>query len=131
MHHVLTFPCCLLHSSVLPQHLHAPHSLASQNLIPTILYTHRSLLKDPIYINNKLSPIHQMSRIWSVLRSMETWNTSWTPDKLGGKANRYATIPTLSSISKGLIYLGDSFPRLSNMTTPLLVQEDMIAHLKL
>ena len=39
---------------------------------------------------------------------------------LGGNANRYATVPTLSSISKGPMNLGDSFPRLPNLTTPLL-----------
>ena len=34
---------------------------------------------------------------------------------LGGKANRYATVPTISSISKGPMNLGDSFPGLSNV----------------
>ena len=33
MHRVLMFPCCLLHSSVLPQHLYKLHSFASQNLL--------------------------------------------------------------------------------------------------
>ena len=39
---------------------------------------------------------------------------------LGGNANRYETVPTLSSICKGPMNLDDSFLRLPNLTTPLL-----------
>ena len=52
--------------------------------------------------------------------SMSVLGTHQTPDKLSGSANRYAIVPTLSSTSKSLIYLGARFPRLPNLTTPLL-----------
>ena len=61
MHCVLMFPCCLLHSSVLPQHIYYPHSFVSQNLLSAIHNTHKSLLEGPICINNKLAPVHYMS----------------------------------------------------------------------
>ena len=67
VHVVLALPCRLLDSSMLPQHLHKPHSLAMQNLLSAIHDMHWSLLEGPIYINNKLALIHYMSRIWSVL----------------------------------------------------------------
>ena len=60
-------PCRLLDSSVLPQQLYKPQGLATQNLISAIQDTHWSLLEGPISINNKLSTIHYMGLIWSVL----------------------------------------------------------------
>ena len=56
------------------------------------------------------------------------------PVMLGGNANRYATVHILSSISRGPMNLGDSFPRLPNLTTPLLritFEEDVITNLEL
>ena len=51
---------------------------------------------------------------------------------LGSNANRYTTVPTLSSISKGPMNLGDSFPRLPNLTTLRhQLQEDVIPNLEL
>ena len=70
-HRVLMLPCCLLYSSVLPQHLYLPHSLVSQNMLSAIHNMHRSLLGGPIYIDTKLDLIHYMSWIWSVLPEHE------------------------------------------------------------
>jgi len=51
--------------------------------------------------------------------NIETWNTGCIKDRLGGKASRYATTPTLSKISKGPINLGLNFPFFPNLNIPL------------
>jgi hypothetical protein len=50
---------------------------------------------------------------------METWNTKCMEDKLGGKANWYASAPTLSKISKGPINLVLNFLFFSNLNISL------------
>lgn len=53
-------------------------------------------------------------------RNIDTWNTGWIEDNSGGSAKRYATTPTLPSISYGQMYLGLNFPFLPNLKTPFI-----------
>lgn len=50
--------------------------------------------------------------------NIETWNTRWMAEKVGGNANTYYTSLTTCRISKGPIYLGLSLPLLLNLITP-------------
>jgi len=50
----------------------------------------------------------------------ETWNTSCTPERLGGNPKRYATSPFHSNTLNGPIYLGASFPFTLNLRIPLI-----------
>ena len=49
---------------------------------------------------------------------MDTWSTGCTPEKLRGRVNIYATGPTCSRNSKGLIYHILNLPFLPNLITP-------------
>ena len=51
------------------------------------------------------------------LLSIDTWKTLWIFSNLGAKANLYATGPTFSITSYGLMSLGLNFPFFPNLIT--------------
>ena len=133
-HGVLALPCCLLNSSILPQHLYKPHGLSTQNLLSAIHDTHWSLLEGSISINNKLSPIHYMSWIKSVLLEhrdvkhlMNARQTRWQRQSIRNRAHPLEYLEGSNVPRRQL----PSFSEYDHSSLRHHLQEDMITRLEL
>ena len=119
-HFSFCFPRMFLNIIASPQHLDHRKGFRSQltNLIINnrnwLFFARQALITSTLWGYNTC----EGSEIYFL--SIEIWNTGCTWDIFGGKANRYATMPILSSISKGPMYLGANFSFLPNLITPFI-----------
>ena len=102
-------PSMLFHTIATPQHFNHRNNLRSQ-LTHLIIYNCNWFSSNVKYLfNSTLWGCNTCEGSEIYFLSIEIWNTGCTCDIFGGKANRYATMPILSNISKSSMYLDANF----------------------